>query len=90
MDCNLPGCLVYGIFPRQEYWSGLPCPPPGDLSDPGIEPASPALQVNSFTAEPPGKPLLRAIKTFYFLFNQSTSWYLSRNLSFHLDYHLSI
>ena len=29
-------------FPRQEYWSGLPCPPPGDLPDPGIEPMSPA------------------------------------------------
>ena len=34
-------------FPRQEYWSGLPCPPPGDLSDPGIEPVSPALQADS-------------------------------------------
>ena len=32
---------------RQEYWSGLPCPPPGDLPDPGIEPGSPALQANS-------------------------------------------
>ena len=30
-------------FSRQEYWSGLPCPPPGDLPDPGIEPTSPAL-----------------------------------------------
>ena len=57
MDCSLPGFLVHGVFPRQEYWGGLPCPPPGDLSDPGIEPASPALQVDSFTAEPPGKPL---------------------------------
>ena len=35
-------------FPRWEYWSGLPCPPPGDLPDPGIEPLSPALQVDSF------------------------------------------
>ena len=34
-------------FPRQEYWSGLPCPPPGDLLDPGIEPLSPALQADS-------------------------------------------
>ena len=34
-------------FSRQEYWSGLPCPLPGDLHDPGIEPASPALQVDS-------------------------------------------
>jgi len=30
-------------FPRQEYWNGLPFPPPGDLPDPGIEPASPVL-----------------------------------------------
>ena len=37
-------------FSRQEYWSGLPCPPPGDLPDPGIEPVSPvalALQAES-------------------------------------------
>ena len=39
-------------FSREEYWSGLPCPPPGDLPDPGIEPkslASPALAVGFFT-----------------------------------------
>ena len=35
-------------FSRQEYWSGLPCPPPGDLPNPRIEPRSPALQENSF------------------------------------------
>ena len=34
-------------FSRQEYWSGLPCPPQGDLSEPGIEPVSPALQADS-------------------------------------------
>ena len=43
-------------FPRQEYWSGLPFPSPGDLQDPGIEPGSPALQVDSLPSEPPGKP----------------------------------
>ena len=43
-------------FPRQEYWSGLPFPSPGDLPDPGIEPSSPALAGWSFTIEPPGKP----------------------------------
>ena len=37
MICSLPGSSVHGILPRQEYWSGLPCPPPGDLPDPGIE-----------------------------------------------------
>jgi len=47
-----------GFF-RQEYWSELPCSPPGDLPDPGIELASsanPALSGGFFTAEPPGKP----------------------------------
>ena len=44
-------------FPRREYWSGLPCPPPGDLPDPGIEPASPALEGGFFTTEPPGEAL---------------------------------
>ena len=43
-------------FSRQEYWSGLPFPSPGDLPDPGIEPRSPALQANALTSEPPGKP----------------------------------
>ena len=43
-------------FSRQEYWSGLPCPSPGDLPDPGIEPWSPALQADSLLSEPPGKP----------------------------------
>ena len=38
-------------------WSGLPCPPPGDLPNPGIEPGSPALQADSMPAEPAGKPL---------------------------------
>ncbi|KAB0348841.1 hypothetical protein FD754_013698, partial [Muntiacus muntjak] len=41
---------------RQEYWSGLPCPPPGDLSNPGIKPRSPSLQDDSLPSEPPGKP----------------------------------
>ena len=45
-------------FLRQEYWSGLPFPSPGDLSDPGIEPVSPALAGGFFTAEPPGKTLM--------------------------------
>jgi len=43
-------------FPKQEHWSGLPFPSPGDLPDPGIEPASPALAGRFFTTEPPGKP----------------------------------
>ena len=42
-------------FSRQEYWSGLPFPSPGGLPDPGIEPPSPALQVDSFSSKPPGE-----------------------------------
>ena len=45
-------------FPEQEYWSGLPCPPLGDLPKPGMEPGSfpaPALLADSFPNEPPGK-----------------------------------
>ena len=44
-------------FSRQEYWSRLPLPSPGDLPDPGIEPGSPALQADSLPSEPPNKPL---------------------------------
>ena len=43
-------------FSRQEYWSGLPFPSPGDLPDPGIEPRSPTLTADALTSEPPGKP----------------------------------
>ena len=42
-------------FSRQEYWSGLLFPSPGDLPDPGIEPGSPALQADTLPSEPPGK-----------------------------------
>ena len=50
-------------FSRQEYWSGLPFPPPGDLPDPGIEPVSPVspeLQADSLPTEPSGKSLFKA------------------------------
>ena len=53
MDRSLPGSSVQGIS-RQEYWSELPFPPPGDLPDPGIEPQAPALQADSLPWEPPG------------------------------------
>ena len=43
-------------FSREEYWSGLPFLSPGDLPNPGIEPSSPALQVDSLPSNPPGKP----------------------------------
>ena len=49
------GLLSMGFF-RQEYWSRLPFPSPGDLSDSGIELASPDLAGGFFTSEPQGKP----------------------------------
>ena len=57
---SAPRILCPGNSPRQEYWSGLPFPTPGDLPDPGIKstlPASPALQADSSLIEPPGKLL---------------------------------
>ena len=55
VDCSPPGSSVHG-FSRQEYWSGLPFPFPGDLPNPGIEPGSPTLQADTLSSEPPGKP----------------------------------
>ena len=56
MDCSPPGSSLFMGFSRPEYWSGLPCPPPEDLPDPGIKLRSPTLQVDSLLSEPPGKP----------------------------------
>ena len=59
MDCSLPDSSVYELS-QQEYWSRLPFPSPGNLPDPGIQPASPvapALAGGFFITEPPGKPL---------------------------------
>ena len=46
-------------FSRQEYWSGLPFPSPGDLPNPGIKPRSPALQAEALSSEPLGKPKVK-------------------------------
>ena len=53
MDCSPPDSSVRGGFPRQDYSSRLPFPSPGDPPHPGIEPESPALQVDSSLLEPP-------------------------------------
>ena len=55
-----PWTVTYEVSPsmgfsRQEYWSGLPFPSPGDPPDSGIEPRSPALEANTLTSEPSGK-----------------------------------
>ena len=64
---SLPGSSVPMEFSRQEYWSGLPFPSPGDLPDPGIEPRSPALQAHSLLSEPPGKPRNTGVGSLSFL-----------------------
>ena len=57
MDCVACQAPLSMGYSRQEYWSGLSCPPPGDLPNPGIELRSPALQADSLPFEPQGKPL---------------------------------
>ena len=52
-------------FCKQEYWSGLPCPPPGDLFKPGSEPRSPAVQADSLPSEPPVKSLELRVTSKY-------------------------
>ena len=61
--CQVPPSMG---FSRQEYWSGLPFPSPGDLLDPGIKPGSPALQADALPSEPPGKPKKYTITIYYF------------------------
>ena len=56
MDCSPPGSSVCKDSPGKEYWSGLPCHPPGDFPKPGIKPRSPTFQVDSLLSEPPQNP----------------------------------
>ena len=69
MDCTCQSSLSMG-FTRQEYWSGLPYPPPGNLPNQGIKPRSPILQVGSILSEPPRKYGLQSLKYFLFDFLQ--------------------
>ena len=64
-------------FSRQEYFSGLPFPSPGDLPHPGIEPGSPALQSDSLPSEPPGKPHYSVLKILSLLMGFSRQKYWS-------------
>ena len=72
-------------FPRQEYWSGLPLPSPGDLPNPGIKPNFPALAGRFFIAEPSGKPITAATVTLtnihtscHLIFAAIFMWQISR------------
>ena len=60
IDCGLQGSYVDGIL-QQKYWSELPFPSPGNLPDPGIKPAFPALAGEFLTTEPPESPCLNTL-----------------------------
>ena len=68
MDCSPQSRAPLSMgFSRQEYWSGLPCPPPADLPDSGIEHASlmsPALQEDSLPLAPPKKPAYTVVRLY--------------------------
>ena len=81
-------------FSRPEYWTGFPFPSPGDLSSPGIEPRSPALQEDSLPAEPPGKAKNKEVGSLSLLQGifqtQESNWSLlhCRRFLYQLSYHL--
>ena len=84
----LSPCLTSMGFTRQEYWSRLPFPSPGDLPNPGIEPRSPTLQSDALTSEPPGKPDFPEAYSYL----QLTIYFTYANVSFHvtLSIHLTL
>ena len=86
MDYSLPGSSVPGDSLGKNIGSWLPCPPPGDLPDPGIELGSPALQVGSLPAELPEKPLF--LTAIYLKSIQRL--YTARSLSFRVSMHLDL
>ena len=68
--CQTPPCME---FSRQEHWNGKPFPSAGDLPEPGINPESPALQVDSLPSEPPGKPLYWECCLVFQLFKEEST-----------------
>ena len=88
--CNPVDYIAYQAslsmgFSRQEYWSGLPFPSPGDLPDPGIEPRSPALEADALTSEPQGSPFSMCKKINYSFF-----FFLLYNIVLVLPYTLTL
>ena len=79
MDCSPPGFSVWG-FSRLEYWSGLPLPSPGDLSNPGIQPRFLALQADSLLSEPPENIYIH--KYLYFSVNGTIMQLFLHNLTY--------
>ena len=83
-------------FSRQEYWSGFPCPPPGDLPNPGIELRCPTLQADSLITEPWGKPKNIGVGSLTFLQEifptQKLNWGLlhCRWILYQLSYNINL
>ena len=72
VGCSPPGSFVHGGFSRQEYWRGLPCPPPGDLPNLGIDPRSPTLQAILY--QPCHKRSLRILEWVAYPFSSRPFW----------------
>ena len=91
MNYSPPGSSVHGDSPGKNA-SGLPCPPPGDLPKPGIEPRSPTLQKDSLLSEPPGQPKNTGVGSLSLLqgnfLTQESKWGLlhSRQILYQLSY----
>ena len=94
MELSPPGSSVHGYSPTrsQDYWSGFPCPPPGDLPNPGIKLRSPSLQEDSLPSEPPGKPMKTGMGSLSLsqgiFLTQGLSWGLlrCRQILYQLNY----
>ena len=84
LGCQAPWSMG---FSRQEYWSGLPCPPPGDLPNPGIKLRSPASQADSFLSEPPGKPYNSKSEVKVKLFSRVELFVTPWTVAYHVKIH---
>ena len=77
-DSSIPWTVAHQAslsigFPRQEYWSGLPCPSLGVLPNPGIKPRGPTLQADSLPSEPPEKPFIKLMLEIELLITETYS-----------------
>ena len=76
-------------FSRQEYWSGLPFPSPGDLPDPQIKPRPCMLQEEALTSEPPGNPRSSVITSMYFYLSHTLQTVIILSNFLHVTSYLS-
>ena len=77
-------------FSRQDYWSGLPVPSPGDLPNPRIEPGSPTLQADSLPSEPPGKSVVSMNKGVHLHYDLFFNWHLNSTKAYLVSYLVEI